>query len=194
VAGARHPQAGSGRYYSSHHGIYPRHGTYPSYSHGGYRSHYGGHRSYYGGYRSYYGGYRSYYGGYPYYGGYYGYYRPYPYAWFSFGWPYYAAGAWPNGYYAPSHTVYYYRDSTPAPDEPPAAASSGRVRLEVRPDDASVYLDDEFQGSARDARFLTLRPGRHTIELVRPGYEVVRHEVEVVRGETSDVLVELRRP
>jgi hypothetical protein len=32
------------------------------------------------------------------------------------------------------------------------------------------------------------------IELVRPGFEVARHEVDVVRGETSDVLVELRRP
>jgi hypothetical protein len=49
VAGARHPQAGSGRY-SSHRGTYPRHGTYPTYSHGGY---YGGHHSHYGGYRPY---------------------------------------------------------------------------------------------------------------------------------------------
>jgi hypothetical protein len=68
------------------------------------------------------------------------------------------------------------------------------VRLEVRPDDASVYVDDEFRGTARDTRFLTLRPGRHSIELVRPGFAVSQREVDVVQGATSDVLVELERP
>jgi hypothetical protein len=70
----------------------------------------------------------------------------------------------------------------------------GRIRLEVRPEDASVYVDDEFWGNARETKFVTLRSGRHSIELVRPGFEVARREVDVVRGETSDVLVELRRP
>jgi hypothetical protein len=68
------------------------------------------------------------------------------------------------------------------------------VRLEVRPDDASVYVDDEFWGNARETKFLTLRSGPHAIEMVRPGFVTARREVEVVKGETSDVLVELERP
>ena len=71
---------------------------------------------------------------------------------------------------------------------------SGRVRLEVRPDDASVYVDDEFRGTAREARIMNLPPGRHRIELVRPGFAVERRELLVVTGESQDVLVELLRP
>jgi hypothetical protein len=32
------------------------------------------------------------------------------------------------------------------------------------------------------------------VELVRPGYAIERREVDVVKGERLDVLVELRRP
>ena len=76
----------------------------------------------------------------------------------------------------------------------PPASDTGRVRLEVRPDDASVYVDEEFWGNARETKILTLRSGRHLIEVVRPGFETVRREVDVVRGGTGEVLVELRRP
>ena len=167
VATARHPRAGTGSYYGGH-----------------YPGHYGGH------YPSYY------YGYYP--GRYYGYYRPYSYASLYFGWPYYTSGWWPYGYYSPSYNVSYYgyRDEAPAPTSRPLETNrdTGRIRLEVRPEDASVYVDDEFWGNGRDTKFLTLRSGRHSIELVRPGFEVARREVDVVRGETSDVLVELGRP
>ena len=87
-----------------------------------------------------------------------------------------------------------------APPPPPRDSErsyegrSGRVRLEVRPDDASVYVDDEFRGTAREARIMNLSPGRHRIELVRPGFAVERREVTVVTGESQDVLVELLRP
>jgi hypothetical protein len=152
------------------------------------------------------------YGGYhrPYYGGYYRpYYRPYFYGSLYFGWPYYSL--WPYysggydyypgyylGYYAPSYR--YYSDEPrgePTPDADRSYDSdrdSGRVRLEVRPDDASVYVDDEFWGTAGETKFLTLRSGRHMIELVRPGFRTERREVEVVRGEIRDVLVEMQRP
>jgi hypothetical protein len=39
-----------------------------------------------------------------------------------------------------------------------------------------------------------LPPGRHLIELIRPGFAVERREVTVVIGESQDVLVELLRP
>jgi len=171
VAEGRHPRAGAGGYGYS----------YRPYSGGHYRPYYGG---YYGGYHR----------------GYYGYYRPYGYASFYFGWPYYSSAWWPYGYYSPDYYVSYYgyRDEAPAPQPGArpleANQDAGRIRLEVRPEDASVYVDDEFWGNARETKFLTLRSGRHSIELVRPGFEVARREVDVVRGETSDVLVELRRP
>jgi hypothetical protein len=191
-AQARHPQAGTGSYY-----------------HGGY---YGGH---YGRYPYY--GYRHY----PYYG--YGYYPYYGHSSFyfglSFGWPYYYGGWYPYAYpaygyypgYYPSPSYGYGYDARQAP--PPAGAEApygsnhtcsalrangsegdtGRVRLEVRPDDASVYVDDEFCGNASESRFLTLAPGRHSIEIVRPGFEVARRDADVVTGQTVDVLVELRQ-
>ena len=187
AAQARHPQAGTG-----------------GYSHG-----------YYG--HGYYGGH------YPYYGGRYGYYYPYGrssfYLGLYYGWPYSYSGWWPYGgagYYNPGYVAPYYAYGYDPPEPLPAndngrpyasdrttcaaarpdaaGGDTGRVRLEVRPDDASVYVDDGFCGSAREARFLTLQAGRHAIELVRPGFAIERREVEVARGETSDVLVELQRP
>lgn len=91
------------------------------------------------------------------------------------------------------------QEAEPAPRSgrrPPISilGESGQLRLEVRPDDASIYVDDEFRGTAREARQLTLAPGRHGIEIVRPGYATERHMVEIVKGERADLLVELRRP
>ena len=195
VAGARHPRAGTGT--GGYYGYYGHGGRYGRYGYG-----YGGR---YGHYRAYY-----------------GHYRPYGFASFYFGWPYYYSGWGPSawvgsydpGYYAPDPSYGMGYDARPAPpasedgryDESPRPEGSdpayraalpgntGRLRLEVRPDDASVYVDDEFWGNARDTKSLILRAGVHAIEIVRPGFATARREVEVVRGETSDVLVELDRP
>jgi hypothetical protein len=199
VAGARHPQGGTGYY-----------GRY----YGGQR-YYGGH-GHYGGYRG------GYYGGYyrPYYPYYYGGYWPYYGSSFalSFGWgsPYYYnvpppyagvsysyAPSDSSGYsmQAPSYDERVYRDDEQPPPERRQAEpevvttrEAGSLRLEVRPEDTSVYVDDGFRGTAREARILRLGAGRHTIELVRPGYAIERHEVEIVTGERSDLLVEMLRP
>jgi hypothetical protein len=186
VAQRRHPRAGTGYGY-------------------GYDAGHGYHRVGHSYYRPYYGyGYRPYYSYYPYY------YSPYwPGVSLSFGWGFGSSGPYSlGGYYgSPGDSVSVYAphvdagtgESGAAP--PPARDAersgdgrSGRVRLEVRPDDTSVYVDDEFRGTAREARIMTLPPGRHVIELVRPGFAIERHEVTVVSGESQDVLVELRRP
>jgi PEGA domain-containing protein len=191
-AGARHPQAGSGHYGYGHY-----HGSYYGHSHG-YYGHSHGYYPYYGyGY------------GYPYYYGY-----GYPSFGLSFGWgwpsyystPYYGAG---YGYgYAPSASMDYSAppssdygdDPAPPPSRegeryapPPGDRDSGSLRVEVRPEDTSIYVDDQFRGTAREARGLQLAPGRHVIELVRPGFVTEHREVEVARGERSDLLVEMRR-
>ena len=194
VAQQRHPRPGTG--YGYGYGHY-RGGGY------GYRGYgYGGH----GYYRPYY-GYRPYYA-YPYYS--YPYYSSYwPGISLSFGWGH--GSSWPysvGAYYGgPGYSVGVYApygaaggDEGGAP--PPAArdtersydSRSGQVRLEVRPDDTSVYVDNEFRGTARDARILNLPPGQHLIELVRPGFAVERREVSVASGESQDVFVELLRP
>ena len=70
----------------------------------------------------------------------------------------------------------------------------GRLELSIRPEDASVYVDGAFRGSAREASTLRLAPGRHRIEIVRPGYKTLEKEVDVAPGQTTDVKVELERP
>ena len=117
-------------------------------------------------------------------------------------WPYYAGGYYDSpGYAVGVYAPYAAGAVTTAAHRLRRArcralvrGPSGRVRLEVRPDDTSVYVDDEFRGNARETRILNLPPGRHLIELVRPGFPVERREVTVVSGESQDVLVELLRP
>jgi PEGA domain-containing protein len=182
IAERRHPRAGTG---------------------GHYRSGYGSYRPYAG---RYYRPYRSYYG--------WGYGRSYFGASLYFGWPYYPGGYFYPGYYAPYYDGYGYgygydqpdyaypgyRDS-PGEDRGAGDAAEpedvdrdlGRLRLEVEPDDATVYVDDAFRGTAREARLLRLSLGRHVLELVRPGFRVERREVTITSGETAELQVELQR-
>jgi hypothetical protein len=41
---------------------------------------------------------------------------------------------------------------------------------------------------------MTLTPGRHRIEIVRPGYRTIEREVDVVPHEATELTVELERP
>jgi PEGA domain len=177
------------------HGAYGRHPQPGHYGHYGY-GHYG------------YGHYGYSHGRYPYYryGYYYPYYGYYPYGW-GWGYPfglglsfYYNSGGYaaPNyGYYAPDDRYsggggepdrdYGYRSE---PREDPEVAT-GRLRLRVQPDDASVYVDGEFRGMARRLGTLRLSPGRHRIEVVRPGFNVVERDVDVSPDAPASLDVEL---
>jgi len=73
-------------------------------------------------------------------------------------------------------------------------ADMGRLRLTVRPEDASVYVDGQFKGSGRQAASIELPPGRHRVEVVRPGFRTEERDVEVEPGATRVVEVELQRP
>ena len=73
------------------------------------------------------------------------------------------------------------------------AGDTGSVRLSVSPRDASVYVDGEFRGSGRDSSSLRLRPGRHRIEVVRPGYRTIEREINVESGRSTSVEFELER-
>jgi hypothetical protein len=212
VPQARHAQPGGGYYYGSPgHGRYPGYGggypaygrgRYPAYGHGRYPAYGYGRYPYYGyGHRYYPPYYSSSFGLYFGFGGAYGY------AGLGWGWPYgYGAYGWGVPYYPPAPVTHVYMSSPDRASEDPAAEAppsdvrrdssvpnTGHVRLAVSPGDASVYVDDEFWGKASETRRMVLRAGRHTIELVRPGFDVTRREVELAPGDTSDVLVEMQR-
>jgi hypothetical protein len=73
------------------------------------------------------------------------------------------------------------------------SADAGTLRLDLKPSDASVYVDGEFRGSGRRAQSLRLAPGRHRLEVVRPGYRTVEREVDVRAGEWTSLEIELSR-
>jgi hypothetical protein len=74
------------------------------------------------------------------------------------------------------------------------AAVGGRLELKIHPEDASVYVDGAFRGSAREASSLKLAPGRHRIEIVRPGYRTLDREVDITPGEATELTIELEKP
>lgn len=84
-----------------------------------------------------------------------------------------------------------------AQDGDAAPAAQGRLRFEIEPDDAAVYLDDRYVGTAEElaglTRGLRVAPGRHTVTVVRPGYGTKTVEVESQPGKAIDVVVELER-
>lgn len=69
----------------------------------------------------------------------------------------------------------------------------GSVRFDVRPGDASVYVDGAFRGAARELSSLELPAGEHRIEIVRPGFRTYEREVTVNQGDSVDVSVELEK-
>jgi len=76
----------------------------------------------------------------------------------------------------------------------PAEQGDTRIVLEIRPDDASVYLDDRFIGKASELDSdggIGVAPGRHVLIVSRPGYRERRLDVNVSRGETENVEVTL---
>jgi hypothetical protein len=79
-----------------------------------------------------------------------------------------------------------------AENEP--APEYGKLQLSVQPEDASVYVDGAFRGTGREASSLKLVPGRHRIEVVRPGFRTAENDVDVPAGETTRLKVTLERP
>jgi hypothetical protein len=63
----------------------------------------------------------------------------------------------------------------------------GDLRLDVRPMGAAIYIDGEFWGPAGAAALTVpgLEPGRHDVEVVKPGYRAYRGQVVVPEGYAS---------
>jgi len=75
----------------------------------------------------------------------------------------------------------------------PDMRDAGTLRVDVRPDDASLYVDGQFFGTSRRAGSIPLPPGRHKVEAVRPGFRTVERDVEIRTGKTESLGIELVR-
>jgi hypothetical protein len=71
----------------------------------------------------------------------------------------------------------------------------GRLRLDVEPEDASVYLDGRFVGTGTELGLmrggLPVTPGDHRLAVVRPGRKAEEHEFRVDPGEEVELEVDL---
>lgn len=71
----------------------------------------------------------------------------------------------------------------------------GRLRLDILPSDASVYVDGRFIGTGADLQRLRqglrLEPGEHRISVVRPGHKAEEREFTVGPGQSVELEIEL---
>lgn len=76
-----------------------------------------------------------------------------------------------------------------------ARSESARLKVEITPQDASVYLDGRFLGSVADLERLhsgiLVDAGDHTLSVVRPGYEGSELDFEAVSSEEVVLKIEL---
>jgi len=118
--------------------------------------------------RYYYAGPRNYAYGYGAFGLGYGYYDPFYYDSYYYGGPYGYGGGYRGAAYA---------------------YEFGRLRLDVRPRDAEVYIDGDYVGRVDDfdgrLQGLTLETGGYSVEIVAPGLEPLTFDVRITPGRTT---------
>lgn len=99
----------------------------------------------------------------------------------------FARGFWPYGYgFGPVLAAPGYAAAPGAAGSPLEAP--GYLRLEAQPEDAEVYVDGVYAGTAADfgaAAGRRLQPGLHRIELRADGYESVVLDVRITAGATT---------
>jgi hypothetical protein len=69
------------------------------------------------------------------------------------------------------------------------------LKITVQPGRAAVFLDDKYIGHASElggaVHSLSVSPGKHRIKVELPGYRTFETEVNVLRGQKSEVKTEL---
>jgi hypothetical protein len=90
-----------------------------------------------------------------------------------------------------------YAEREEGDDDEDGPREMARLRLTIEPEDASLYLDGNFLGSAREianlSAGLVVPAGRHRLEVVRPGYLPEEVAFEGEAGEELELEVELER-
>jgi hypothetical protein len=83
-----------------------------------------------------------------------------------------------------------------AATSPDAAHGQAELVLDVRPNDASVYLDGRFVGTGEQMNMATeplvVGAGEHTVQVVRPGYATDEQTITLEPGEEKLVPIRLR--
>ncbi len=82
-----------------------------------------------------------------------------------------------------------------APPPPAVEPMTGRLRLEIDPDDtAQIFVDGEYVGTLADIdREIELAPGRRQIEIRANGYDTETFDARVVAGRTMTYRQTLNR-
>ena len=79
-----------------------------------------------------------------------------------------------------------------------ARSEPARLTLDVRPEEASIYLNGRFLGSGREISNLRapliIDNGDHVLQVVHPDYRTEKREFSVSQGETLDLEIELGTP
>lgn len=97
-----------------------------------------------------------------------------------------------RGYRPDDHAM---RDDDDDDEAEEVADAKGRLRLDVDPEDASVYLDGRFVGTGSELSLmrggLPVTPGEHTLAVVRPGRKAEERDFQVEAGEEVELEVNL---
>ncbi|MGH9679777.1 MAG: PEGA domain-containing protein, partial [Candidatus Acidiferrales bacterium] len=79
----------------------------------------------------------------------------------------------------------------------PKEKSSSIVRLNVQPDRAAVFVDDNFVGHVDEfygvARGMILAPGKHQIKIAFPGYKTFETEVGLLPKQQFTIKTDLMK-
>lgn len=119
---------------------------------------------------------------------------PYYYPYWGWGW------TWGWGWRVPYWYPYWYGAPywvypTPSYQVRYVATDLGGLDLNVKPKKASVYVDGEYVGLAKDfdgyPGYLWLGRGVYRVTLFMPGYRTVTHEFEIRPGEVFDVRIRM---
>jgi hypothetical protein len=80
-------------------------------------------------------------------------------------------------------------------DDSAARDDRGSLRLDIDPDDASVYLDGRFVGTGSDLSMmqggLSVAPGEHRLAIVRPGHKAEEQSFRVQAGQEIKLNIRL---
>jgi PEGA domain len=72
---------------------------------------------------------------------------------------------------------------------------SAEVKLQIDPDRAAVFVDDQFAGHAHEfggaGRAMLLSPGKHHIKITLPGYQSFDTDIEVRANQKYDIKTQL---
>lgn len=119
---------------------------------------------------------------------------PYWYGAFGLGYFYYDPYVWRGNSWA--YSGYGYGSGYGSGSAYPAYGyDAGKLRLQVQPRDAEVYIDGYFSGIVDDfdgrLQGLTLETGGYSVEIVAPGFEPLAFDIRITPGRTTTYRGEL---